>query len=198
MRASRFIALLTLTLSLMVISKPVLAHSDVEYRQLFRQGLAAEEDQNFAHAESIWQRLLREYGDLLNRDARATLYTNLGVSLAHQERWQEATLAYQRSIALHPTSLGYNNLGVALRNAGRVEEAIATFHQALTYSNEDATATNAYTLVHFNLGDILQQQGNLEAALAEYQQALTFDSNFRAAEEQIRRIQLALHKTASA
>lgn len=193
MRASRFIALLTLTLSLVAVPTQAIASSEVEYRQLFQQGIAATAAHNFAQAESIWQRLIRQYGDLVDQDTRALLYNNLGVVLENQARWEEATVAYQRSLALHPNSLGYNNLGTTLIHAGRIDEAIDAFLQSLSCHNEDGLGTSAHALAHFNLGNIFYQQGNLESALAEYRQVLALDPDFKEAENQIYQIQEALN-----
>ena len=138
---------------------------------------------------------LRESGDTINA------YAN-GVGLAHQDRWPEATVAFDQAIQGAPT---YTNALVARAQAqgqqGNHEQAIADYERARAAGNEsasvagelawayylqnrfdDATAMNRTALVaspdelwiQFDLGLGLLASGQVDMAKTEYTRGMEF------------------------
>src|SRR6516162_5637588 len=69
---------------------------------------ALERKGDFAGAESVWRRWLRDHG----RDAEA--FASLGVVLSKQEKYGEAATAYRKALGLNPRLSGIQvNLGLA-------------------------------------------------------------------------------------
>lgn len=75
---------------------------------------------NWAGAESVWRTLAEQHPN----DYR--LWTSLGVSLAHQNRFSEAILAYRRALTINPHApQTYFNLGLAYFRSGDFEKAVS-------------------------------------------------------------------------
>ena len=73
-------------------------------------------------------------------------YANLGAALQALGRYDQAIAAYQRSIAIHPTSGGYSNLATCQYYLGKYADAAAAY--------EKATVLTPNNYVYwFNLGD---------------------------------------------
>ena len=76
-------------------------------------------------AEAIWRRLATQNPN----DYR--LWTSLGVSLAHQSKYNEAIDAYRKSLALNSQAAQTNfNLGLAYFKSGQIEKAILPLQAA--------------------------------------------------------------------
>ncbi|MEG4521460.1 tetratricopeptide repeat protein [Microcoleus sp. C2D2] len=189
--------LLALVLTLSLAGMPQLAVAQT-IEELFQQGNAAQEAENYSQAEAIYRRIIqlepnnaKAYYKLcyvlddqnklddavaacrksiaLNSDAQT--YFVLGYVLRRQGKLEEAIAAYGQAIQLDPKSAAaYNGLGNALYNQGKLEEAIAAYGQAIQLDPKDATA-------YYNLGIALSDQGKLEEAIAAYGQALKLPDN---------------------
>lgn len=95
----------------------------------------------------------------------ASLYNDLGLCLARQEKLGEAGATLLRATELQPTSALYrNNLATVLVDAGRPEEALSHL-----------IAVHGPAAAHYNLGCLLYKAGRPDAAAGQLQQALAVD-----------------------
>jgi tetratricopeptide (TPR) repeat protein len=76
-------------------------------------------------AEAAWRALAEQSPN----DYR--LWTNLGIALAHQERYDDAVAAYRKALAIQPDAAQTElNLGLAYFKAGKLREALQPLHSA--------------------------------------------------------------------
>jgi tetratricopeptide (TPR) repeat protein len=102
---------------------------------------------------------------LAPNDAEA--HSNLGISLAQQDRTEEALSSFERAIALKPDfPEAHLNLGFALFKQKRTEEATASYRRALTLRP-------GYVDAHYKLGSALQALNRLDEAVASFEQVIT-------------------------
>ena len=90
----------------------------------------------------------------------------LGDFLLEQKSWKEATVCYQRAIALnvnYPWS--FTNLARALYQLGETEEAVASVRQAIEVKPD-------FDWGYFYLGEILSDLGEKNEAITAYHRAL--------------------------
>jgi tetratricopeptide (TPR) repeat protein/serine/threonine protein kinase len=100
------------------------------------------------------------------------VHLNLGASLAHKGRLDEAVAEYREAIRLKKDYYDtHSNLGTVLRRQGRPEEAIAAYREAIRLK-EDCTAA------HHGLGNALMDKGRLEEAIAAYRQAIRLKKDY--------------------
>jgi len=94
-------------------------------------------------------------------------FSNLGLSLQHQEKLDEALEAYNKAISIKPDyAVAYFNMGVTLQHQEKLEEAIETYNKALSINPNYIDAYN-------NMGNVLKNQGKLEEAIEAYNKALS-------------------------
>lgn len=87
-------------------------------------------------------------------------------------RPEEIIDAYQRALALDPTSAGAAvNLGTIFYHLHRFEDAERAYNQALEIDS-------SYALAHFNLGNLYDERGDRERAASHYQAALKLNPNY--------------------
>ncbi|MDJ1170142.1 tetratricopeptide repeat protein [Roseofilum sp. BLCC_M154] len=128
--------------------------------ELSKQGNAAQRAGNYAQAELIWLRVLREQPD------NAIAYYNLGIALKNQGKLMEAVESYRRALELNPQyAIAYNNLGIVLYDQGKLMEAVESYRQALELNPQLAIA-------YLNLGNVLRDQGKLMEAVQSYNRAI--------------------------
>ncbi|MGD8524322.1 MAG: tetratricopeptide repeat protein [Desulfobacterales bacterium] len=97
---------------------------------------------------------------------------NLGVALANQGRYQEATEQYHKALRLNPKYAdAYANLGYALARQGKIEDAISHFETALKIKPN-------YHEAHSNLGIALAIDGRQQEAIAHFRIAININPNF--------------------
>jgi protein O-GlcNAc transferase len=91
---------------------------------------------------------------------------NLGYTLQHLSRWEEAIAAYARALELNPGFADAQvNLGSCLQHLGRYEEALERFRAA--------AATNpSLALAQFNQGLVLQRLGRWSESVEPLRAAL--------------------------
>ena len=98
--------------------------------------------------------------------ARASTYSNMGVSLRNEGKFEEAAVQYRRAIELNPSNLGaHYNLANTLLALNRLDEAIVEFRLALRLD------PSRYE-VRTNLANTLVRVGRLDEAATEYELAL--------------------------
>lgn len=96
----------------------------------------------------------------------APLHNNLALTLAAQNRFEEAIEHYRKVLEIEPKHVAaHNNLGVALESLGKVDQAWNHYQQALQFDQNDAPS-------HYNIANILSAQGKLDEAINHYRQAL--------------------------
>ena len=127
----------------------------------FAQALAAHRAGRTAEALRLYDRAIRE-----GRNP-AGAYTNIGVVLRRQRRFEAAIVAHRRALELSPDDPGIlGNLGNALKDAGRFEEAIRVKRRVVELAGpEDAEALHG-------LGIALRDAGRIEAAADAFEAAL--------------------------
>jgi tetratricopeptide (TPR) repeat protein len=120
----------------------------------------------YRDSESLWR-------DTIAKNPESWMgYTNLGLALARQGRWDEALEQYQKSIEVNSNdAFAQGNLGAALWMLHRREEAVDHFREAIRVDPKYAPA-------HANLGMALTAEGDYPNAIVQFRQALEADPEF--------------------
>jgi len=93
-------------------------------------------------------------------------YYNLGVALAAEGRFEEATARYHEALRLKPDYAAARvNLGTVLQAQGNLQEAIDHYFEALKFKPN-------YALAHYNLGGAFRSLGQLDEAIVHYQRVV--------------------------
>lgn len=118
----------------------------------------------------------------------ASMY-QLGRYYQGQNRFEQALMAYQKSLAADPQyAESHNGIGVIYSRQGQYDAAIAAFNQALVL------APNA-DHIHNNLGYAEYLQGHYEAAVVAFNQAIAINPGNQRA---VKNLALAREKTGQA
>ena len=64
-------------------------------------------------------------------------HTNLGAAHLHAGNWEDAALAWQKSLELSPSAMAYRNMGTVYYYSGRYAEAVAMHREAVQLAPED-------------------------------------------------------------
>jgi uncharacterized protein (TIGR02466 family) len=117
-------------------------------------------------AESTAKALLKTFPDAF------VLYNLYGNTLAGQNKFKEAVIAFRKALEIDP-SVGelHFNLGILLTNLNRTEEAILSYKKALNLKPD-------LTDAHYNLGAALQSQDKFKQAASSYQKAIELQPSF--------------------
>lgn len=166
----------------------------IEADALYQQGMALQDDGQFAAAAASFCRAL----EIQPHHARA--YSNMGIALQSLGRLEDAVTSYRCAVQIDPNyPEAHSNLGVALHGLGRLAEAVDSYRRALEL-NPDSAAVHSNLAValkhlghaqeaaesrrraaeispdwaeaHSNLGLALQDIGQLEQAVESYRRAL--------------------------
>ena len=92
-------------------------------------------------------------------------WTELGLVLQRQEKWDDAAACYQKAVHLQPDWARYNNLGLVWLHQNHLSKSEDALRQALALSPDNAVVLN-------NLGNTLKAQGRLSEAVACLRQAV--------------------------
>ena len=93
------------------------------------------------------------------------IYYNRGQALLGQQKWQEAALDFERTVAISPQLAPVHYmLGVAYSNAGRHPDALQQFDATLAIAPDDAQA-------YFAKGWVLKRLGRDKEAMLQMQQS---------------------------
>ncbi len=145
---------------LAMVPRSVEAHVGASWAHERRGDLARAEASARAAIESDaadWRGHSRLAGHLLNRGAFARAlepwrrvveiapdhargWSSYGSVLFEMERFEDALAAFERSIALQPTTVGCLNAGTTLYYLGRYAEAVAQYERAIALNPSDARA----------------------------------------------------------
>jgi protein O-mannosyl-transferase len=102
----------------------------------------------------------------VKRPDSARAHYNLGLALAHAERYDEAAAEYQETLRLKPDHVkARNNLGNLFVRRGDLDLAIAAYQRALHDQPDFVDA-------HVNLGVALSLKGQTEQAITHFRLAL--------------------------
>jgi tetratricopeptide (TPR) repeat protein len=146
--------------------------------KLQQQAQKAQDSEQFAEAEKLWQQVLRQHPT----DSNA--YYNLGVSLHRQFKFSAAIAAYRQATRLNARdSAAYINLGLALIQTNQLEEAIVAYQSVIQLPDQSSTPANSHTLAHYNLAIIYSRQDKIAEARQEILAALAQTPNFAPAQE---------------
>jgi superkiller protein 3 len=134
--------------------------------ELFQQGNAAQEAENYSQAEAIYRRIIQ----LEPNNAKA--YYKLCYVLKDQNKLDDAVAACQKSITLNTNDAQtYFVLGNVLRDQKQLEEALKSYRRAIELDPKSAYAYNG-------VGNVLRDQKQLEEALKSYRRAIELDPKF--------------------
>jgi tetratricopeptide (TPR) repeat protein len=88
-----------------------------------------------------------------------------GYKLYEEQKYEEATSAYQEAIKINSTQWGYHfNLGLTYKKLNRREDALAAFQKAAELNPESFS-------INKELGEVLAKAGNFEEAKKYYKKA---------------------------
>ncbi|CAN2042292.1 protein O-mannosyl-transferase [Candidatus Magnetomoraceae bacterium gMMP-15] len=103
---------------------------------------------------------------------KARPHNNLGMALAHEEKFDEAILSYKKAFSIKPNyAEAYNNIGVALSSIGKVDNSIIFYNKALKIKPDYSQAYN-------NLGLALSSLGKANEAISYFLKSLQIDPAF--------------------
>ena len=98
-------------------------------------------------------------------------FSNLGLALEGQGRFEEALASYNSALRLEPDNAeALNNRGNVLKALGRIDEALASYDEALAFNPNHAESLN-------NRGNILHSCNRLDEALISYDRAVELNPN---------------------
>jgi Flp pilus assembly protein TadD len=121
------------------------------------------QSQHWRNGVALWEHTVRV------DPANARAFSNLGVSLALNDRHEGAIRAYEESLRLHPgVPQTHHNLGLALEAVGRSDDAMAQYEEAVRLRP-------AYAKARMHLANQLARRGRIEEAVAHYREALRLE-----------------------
>ncbi len=161
----------------------------------------AEANLGFALAEQgRHDQAIAHYKTALQSQPRATIWNNLGQSLAATGKPEEGINAFQNALNLNPCfGDAHHNLALALARNGKQQESLIHFGDAARLEPENASVHNNYAIMlgragrideaiqqfqmalrlapdtaatHFNLANLLVKQHAQDEAMAHYSEAL--------------------------
>ncbi len=140
--------------------------------------MTARQTRAYASNEALWRHTVAR-----NPDA-VMAWLNLGDTLTHAGRYDEAMANYRHALTLRPADApGWNDLGNLLVIVGRPAEAVPCFERSLALRPGSAEA-------HSNLGNALRDLGRGAEAVAQFRRALEIAPDYPAAHNNLG-IQLA-------
>jgi protein O-mannosyl-transferase len=114
----------------------------------------------------IWQDEITFYEETARASPRAALvFNNLGGAYSTVGRAQEATNAFERSVAIQPTLPALRNLGRVYAGALRIGDAVRVYELAAKLFPEDGE-------IYAGLGEIYLFQKNYAKASASFERAM--------------------------
>jgi tetratricopeptide (TPR) repeat protein len=122
------------------------------------------------NAASCFRRAIR-LGDESGGEL-AEAYTNLGIALGRQRRYEEAIAHHEEALRINSEfAVAYFNLGETLAGVGRFDDAVARYQMAIALKPELAEA-------HIKLGAVLGSMGRYEESISHYREALRHRPDF--------------------
>lgn len=123
-------------------------------------------NQDYRSAEVMWRDILRK------RPVNLQAYNDLGLTLIHEGKFDEALIYLNKAIEINPRYIvPYNNIGLAYLNKGDTPRAIEFFTKAIRYKPDYAEAYN-------NLGLAYARRGDDRTAQRHYERAISVDPHY--------------------
>ncbi|MEM7769157.1 MAG: tetratricopeptide repeat protein [Cyanobacteria bacterium P01_A01_bin.37] len=98
-------------------------------------------------------------------------YNNLGSVRQTTGDLEEATLAFEKTIAIDPKfAMGHFNLGMVLKSKGQLSDAIAQYRQAIQLQPDYAEAYQNLGVVLLKIGHVTQSMESFQRAIALHEQ----------------------------
>ena len=164
-----------------------------EAHRLFQEAVGHHQAKRFQQAEAIYEQILAQFPthadshhlrgllnyqqghyrkalDLIQQaialdNRKPHYFFNYALALEKEERWDEATSAYQGAIQLKPQYVeALSNVGNVYRRQRQWDNAIEVYNQARRLKPQSANLCN-------NLGVVYREKGDLDLALSHYQEA---------------------------
>ena len=104
--------------------------------------------------------------------SRDIVWFTLGEAYREAQRYTEATIAYNKAIAIKPVGASYNNLGCVNAKLGNVHDAVQAYRNAVQV---DPANRAQYCC---NIGAVEMRAGHLDDANAAYDEAIRANSQF--------------------
>jgi len=147
-------------------------------RAQFIMGDLAWYAQDFAEAAMWFAQSAQSYLDDQNILMAANGYNDMAFALNQIDRYEEALVAYQKSLALLLEINDEENLPAVLVNIGQVHQKLGRIDSAIFYNQQGLSLTNVpgreeeYSAALGNLGFIYKNMGDFEKAIEYYNRAL--------------------------
>jgi protein O-GlcNAc transferase len=101
----------------------------------------------------------------------STFYSQLGIALCREKKWQEAIANFRSALEIEPTALSTRcNLGLALLQINNLEEAVECLQYVIA---EDPNFLQA----RINLGIALSSQNKWQEAISNFEAAIQINPN---------------------
>lgn len=138
-------------------------------KQVFDQGVALEDQQQYAEAAAMFQK-----AEPLAKGANLQAVMDREAESLHKAKMNDqAVVVYQKLIAANPNQAEFhNNLGSVYADMGKTAEAQAEFEKA---AQINPTGAARY---YFNLGAILSNSGKMDEAAAAFDKATKVDPKY--------------------
>ena len=139
--------------------------------------------ENWELALKTYQKIDEKYPNFWeNNPTDYKIHHQLGDVLLEHFKFNQAVIAYQRSISLNPYfAWSYCNLGITLYELEHWEEAINNFYKAIELN---PNLVDSY----YYIGEVFYNLKNLDEAIKFYSKALEIDSNFTLAQENLQKV----------
>jgi len=134
--------------------------------------------QNYADAAKWFSQSAQSYLDDQNLLMAANGYNDMAFALNQIDRYEEALLAYRKSLALLLQIDDEENLPAVLVNIGQVHHKLGRIDSAIFYNQQGISLTNVpgreeeHSAALGNLGFIYKNMGDFEKAIGYYTRAL--------------------------
>ncbi len=109
-------------------------------------------------------------------------YNSLGIILDKNKRWEEAGIAYNKAIELHPEyEVAHYNLGNIMIRQGNIEEAVKHYKRAISINPNNASA-------YYNMGIAFKKKGRDTEAIEYLSQAVKLNPTSQKASKALARL----------
>ncbi len=131
----------------------------------YQKAVRLHQSGKYRESEIIYRKLIKAFPQL------DSVWTNLGMNLYQQGRFEPALKALDRALSINPTNVDcYNNRAATLLALNRTEDALEAY-KMLVQMQPDLAAN------HYNYANVLFQEGHAQEAENAYREAIRRDAN---------------------